>query len=248
MHPTQQQLLELAEQRRLDGLPLLKISALLGSKDNAQTIKHHLSQLAKKNLIRIDKANKVIERVKSGEKGESNLIPIPILGAANCGEALQFAIERPEGHLQVSPTVLGNSLKKAKELFALRAIGPSMNRAQSVKGGTIDDGDYVIVDGTTSLPNNGEYVVFIIDGCANIKRFHKDELNHQILLVSESTENIPPICIHQDDLADYRVNGKVLLVIKMPDDLDGARNVSMQDILEDLGPQSKEDYDYYENV
>ncbi|MDZ4217290.1 MAG: hypothetical protein U1C97_03160, partial [Candidatus Gracilibacteria bacterium] len=53
---------------------------------------------------------------------------------------------------------------------------------------------------------------------------------------------------HQDDFVDYRVNGKVLLVIKMPDDLDVARNASMRDILDDLGPQSKEDYDYYENV
>ncbi|MDP4007740.1 MAG: S24 family peptidase [Candidatus Peregrinibacteria bacterium] len=248
MHSTQQQLLKLADQRKLDGLPLLKISALLGGKDNAQTIKHHLFQLAKKNLIRIDKAKKVIERIKSGEKGKSYLIPIPILGSANCGEALQFALERPEGHLQVSPAVLGNSLKKAKELFALRAIGTSMNRAQKVQGGVIDDGDYVIVDGALFQPQNGEYVVSIIDGCANIKRFHHDERNRQILLVSESSEHIPPICIHQDDLVDYRVNGKVLLVIKVPDDLDVARNASMQDILQDLGPQSKEDYDYYENV
>ena len=37
-----------------------------------------------------------------------------------------------------------------------------------------------------------------------------------VILQSQSTEYIPPIYLHEDDLADYIVGGKVLQVIKAP--------------------------------
>ncbi len=52
----------------------------------------------------------------------------------------------------------------------------------------------------------------IIDGMANIKKFHRDKANKQIALVSDSTQRSPPIYIHEDD--DFMINGKVVQVIK----------------------------------
>jgi len=88
-----------------------------------------------------------------------------------------------------------------------------MNRAE-IDGKKIDDGDYVIIDSQNCEAKDGEVVLSVIDGMANIKKFSVDEENNQIVLVSESTQNFPPIYIHQDD--DYMINGKVIQVIKKP--------------------------------
>ncbi|HZT34945.1 MAG TPA: hypothetical protein VFA15_03425, partial [Nitrososphaera sp.] len=57
-------------------------------------------------------------------------------------------------------------------------------------------------------------VLSVIDKMANIKRYHFDKENNQIVLMSESTQSFPPIHIHPDD--DYSINGKVIKVIKKP--------------------------------
>ena len=90
-----------------------------------------------------------------------------------------------------------------------------MNRA-SVNGKSIDDGDYVIVDGEDKNVKTGDYVLSVISGLANIKRFTEDKVNRQIVLQSESSQFFPPIHIHEDDLDEYLVNGKVVEVIKDP--------------------------------
>lgn len=90
-----------------------------------------------------------------------------------------------------------------------------MNRA-SVNGERIEDGDYVVVDATVKNPNNGDYVVSVIDEVANIKRFYKDPKHEQIMLVAESTTPYAPIYIHQDDMQSYVVAGRVVQVIKKP--------------------------------
>ena len=88
-----------------------------------------------------------------------------------------------------------------------------MNRSM-IDGKRIEDGDYVIVDADARDPQNGDVVLSVIDGLANLKRFHLDKPNRQIALVSESTQAFPPIYIHEDD--DFFVNGKVVQVIKKP--------------------------------
>lgn len=88
-----------------------------------------------------------------------------------------------------------------------------MNRAR-IREKTIQDGDYLIVDGNDRVPKEGEIILSIIDGAANIKRYHSDKRNKQIVLISDSTEDLAPIYIHPDD--DFFVNGKVIDVIKKP--------------------------------
>lgn len=212
MHILQKKLLDLAGRHNLAELKLREIAELLDEPNtHPQQIKHHLLQLQKKGLITLDKKKKLIEKVREAST-TGTFFAVPILGAANCGEAMILADERIEGYLMLSKGML----QKRRGVFALRAIGSSMNKAD-VKGKTINEGDFVIVDGDDRDVNNCDYVVSIINGAANIKKFVRDEKNNQIALVSESTQEFPPIYIHLDDFdSSYAVAGKVLQVIKKP--------------------------------
>jgi len=209
VHETQKKLLRLINEKNIWGLTLREIGSLVGE-PHPQKIKHHLSQLLKKSLLVRDDSEKKIE---SFEKIETSFFSIPILGSANCGEALRLAEVSPEGILKVSKSMV----PKKDGLFALKAVGDSMNKAIIGKNGNnINDGDYVIVDSNQIVPRNNDYVLSIIDGLANIKKFIKDNDNKQIVLVSESSKEYPPIFISENDLSSYSVNGKVVQVIKMP--------------------------------
>lgn len=88
-----------------------------------------------------------------------------------------------------------------------------MNKA-NVNGKTIEDGDYLIIDSDYRSPRNGDVVLSVIDDMANIKKYIWDEDNNQVVLVSQSTKDIPPIFIHEDD--SFMINGRVIQVIKKP--------------------------------
>ncbi|MFA6325456.1 MAG: S24 family peptidase, partial [Candidatus Paceibacterota bacterium] len=107
----------------------------------------------------------------------------------------------------VSPRIAER--KSSDGLIVVRAIGSSLNMA-NIKGKSIEDGDYVIVDCRNRNPEDGDYVLSVIDGVANMKRFYRGE--NEIRLVSESTSEIPPIVIHEDD--NYMINGVILMVVK----------------------------------
>lgn len=212
MHPIQQRILKLAKEMNLGTFTLRQIGGMIGE-TSPQKIKHHLLQLQKRGLVQIDKENSVIKSIESGWVNglltDARLLSIPIVGTANAGPALSFADENIEGYLRVSDTLLGS--RANHRLFAVKIDGPSMNRAE-VDGKTIEDGDYVIVDGDVRTPRDGQIIVSIIDGMANVKRFHLDREYHQIILRSDSTQEFPPICIHTTDR--FSINGIVIQVIK----------------------------------
>ncbi len=210
MHIIQQKLLRLVGRYNLGKMNLRQIARFIGE-NHPQKIKHHLNQLEKVGFIKIDKRKRIIERVRRGIIKKTNFFAIPILGSANCGEATIFADENLEGYLKIS----GRLLKKKEGIFAIKAEGHSMNRA-NINGKTIDDGDYVIIDSKNTIPNNGEYVLSVIDDVVNIKKFIFDKENNQIVLLSESTEKLPPIYIHPKDFSRYIVSGKVIQIIKKP--------------------------------
>src|SRR5258708_5044209 len=147
MHELQQKLLKLADEKNLGQYRLRQIAAMVGE-DSPQKIKHHLNQLEKRGLIRIDKARGVIEKAQqgfvSGFLKTARLLSIPILGSASAGPATFYSESNIEGYLRISSTFVGR--RANRKLFALKVNGPSMNRAQ-VDHKKIDDGDYVIVDG-----------------------------------------------------------------------------------------------------
>ena len=211
MHTIQEKLLEASERHDLSNLSLREIGALIGQ-SSAQKIKHHLLQLEKNGFIQMDRLAKVMVKTRPGVFSSTNhLLAIPIYGTANCGPTTAYANQETEGYLRVS----GKLLSKKKGIFAIKASGYSMNKA-NVNGESIEDGDYVLVDPTANSIRNGDYVLSIIDGMANIKRFFRDNENERVILMSESSASVSPIFIHRDDLDRYLVNGKVIQVIKKP--------------------------------
>lgn len=210
MHPIQEKLLELSSRHDLKQLGLRKIGRMIGE-EHPQKIKYHLSKLGL--LEGKKKPGDRLAPPKGKQLHGVNFYSIPLYGAANCGEATLVADSRIEGHLSVSHKML--SKKPNDNYFAVKAFGASMNKA-SVEGKNIEDGDYVIVDGQDRYPKDGDYVLSITNGMANIKKFVKDEKNNMVVLLSESRQYFPPIYIHEDDLNDYVINGKVVQVIEGP--------------------------------
>ena len=212
MHAIQQAILDLAEKKNLAKMSLRDIGkAATGQEQYPQKIKYHIDRLINAGYLRIDERRELIERVSAGTN-RSGIISLAIVGAANCGPATTFAEERVEGYLQLSKSIVG---KDPSGYFTVRAIGNSMNKAK-IGGLSIEDGDFVIINGNDLTPRNGDYVLSVIDGLANVKRFFKDVKSGQISLLSESSEDTMPIFIHPDDHLPYFIAGKVKYVLKKP--------------------------------
>jgi repressor LexA len=219
MHIIQEKLLQLSKDVNLGQLSLRQMAASIGmSNESPQKIKHHLMQLEKKRFLMINRSKGTMER-GSTQPGwatglldkASHLFSIPIIGTANCGPATIFAEQNFQGFLRVSNKLVGR--KNPTGLFAIKADGSSMNRAQ-ISGKSIEDGDYVIIDSRSIGVKNNDRVLTIIDDKATIKRFIDDKENNQIVLKSDSSYDYEPIYLHQDD--DFTINGKVVAIIKKP--------------------------------
>ncbi|MDD3711437.1 MAG: S24 family peptidase [Patescibacteria group bacterium] len=209
MHEIQSKLMALALKTDLSQLTLRDIGERVDlGREKPQIIKHHLQQLVKRGLLR-NKDGKYFRVIVREENKKSGLISLPIYGLANCGEALSIADDQVQGYLKVSPSIIKNK----KKVFVVKAKGNSMNKA-FIGAENIDDGDYVLIDAESKTPESGDYILSIIDGSANIKRFKEDRSREMVILLSESTSNYDPIYIHQNDLDSYSVAGKVLGVLK----------------------------------
>ena len=207
MHKIQKRILRLAKEVNITDLGYRK----LGDKikvDHPQQVKWHLSKLIADGYIQTTPDGQLVVM-----EDQPKLAKIPILGAANCGEPLIMAEDRVEDYLTLSPGLLAK-LNKAN-LFAVRASGDSMNKAD-IRGQSIDNGDYVIIDSAVQTPSNGDYVLASIEGLATIKRFLKDEQQRIIALVAESTRPRPPIIIGEDESSSFVVHGVVKNVIHTP--------------------------------
>lgn len=212
MNTTQRAIIDLAHTRDISGLSLRQIGNAIGV-DHPQTVKYHLQKLEKSNLLptkrQYNKINKTI-------LGDSDLVMIPIVGSANCGPATMFAEEKVEGHLKVSSKLLRS--RNYKDLFALKAVGTSMNKA-NIGGQEVNDGDFVLVDSSKKAQQSNEYVVVVDNGMANIKKIVFDRENQQIILLSESSYDFAPIYIHSEDMQEGLISGTVIQVIRNPRNL-----------------------------
>lgn len=206
MHSIQEKLLKIIDEKNIGDLTLRQIGELVEEK-LPQKIKHHLSQLERKGFIVIDKKNQKINRISNKVSTGDLFISIPIVGSVNCGPANIYADQNIEGYLKISKRLAPNQ----KSVFALRADGNSLNKA-NIDGKNIESGDFIIVDSANTSPHDGDYIVSIIDGMANIKKYRLDKDHSRIALLSESTQEYSPIFIHEDD--DFKINGKVVDVVK----------------------------------
>ena len=133
---------------------------------------------------------------------------VPILGSANAGPATIFAEGNISGYLRISR----NDLNRKNGVFALRVEGDSMNKAK-INGKNLEEGDFVLIDSEYKNPKNDDYVLSVIDGCANLKKFERDAKTGTIRLLSESKNpKHKPIYVSSED--DFMVNGKIIAVVK----------------------------------
>ena len=133
---------------------------------------------------------------------------VPVLGSANAGPATIFAEENVSGYLKVSRS----DLNKKDNVFALRVEGDSMNKAK-INNKNLEEGDFVLIDSEYKNPKNGDYVLSVIDGCANLKKFERNNKTGEVILISESTNpRHKPIYISSKD--NFMINGKIVSIIK----------------------------------
>lgn len=164
-----------------------EICAATGLKSTA-TVHAHLKTLEEKELIvRGQGVNRSI-RI-SGE----NTAPVPVLGRVTAGMPI-LAVEDIEGYVPVS-----ESVRRGRELFALRVVGESM-----VNAGILDN-DIVVVS-KTSVAENGQIIVAMIEDEATVKRFFKEKGHVRLQPENDSYE---PIIVD-----NCSVLGQVISVIR----------------------------------
>ncbi|EKE12571.1 MAG: LexA repressor [uncultured bacterium] len=165
----------------------------MGVEESLKSFMQVIEALEKKDLIKRDKEKRIYLVENDSYANMRNVISLPLYGLASCGEALVYADGGvADDFLQISKSLFYKS--DPKKLFAVKALGDSMNR------NGINDGDYVVfekVEGTEDF--NGKAVVAVINGMATIKRFKK--LGNGIIgLFPESTNNSHhPIYISETD-------------------------------------------------
>ncbi len=134
-----------------------EICAVTGLKSTS-TVHLHLKTLEEKGLIERDKGLNRSIRLSGSEKSSQ----IPIMGRVTAGMPI-LAVEDIEGYVPVS-----ESVRRGRELFALRVCGESMINAG------ILDGDIAVVH-RTPVAENGDIVVALIEDEATVKRFYKED-------------------------------------------------------------------------
>jgi len=214
VNEVQKKLLDLAETVNLSTHTYYRLAKTLDV-DHPYKVQFAIDQLVKKGKLVKNYKTGTISKPKDN-CAANGMISIPYYGYVNCGEALAFAQDRIEGYLKITPSIV--PISDFHNLFALKASGNSMNDAR-IGGRKVDDGDYIIARKRTNyFPDNGDYVISIIGGAANLKKFRKDTKNRQIVLESESTEDLPPIVISEQDvnnLSAYSIAAKAVAVVKM---------------------------------
>lgn len=208
MHIIQQKILDLAQTKQISSFTLQELADHTGAKYR-QSVKHHLNQLVLKGFLTTDTTGNYHLAKYDNQPSDSLLISIPIYGSANAGPALLLANDTIQGYLQIGKSLVNFK----KSLIAVKVDGLSMDRA-AIKGQSVQPGDYVLVDTDQKTPVDGDYVLSVINGASNIKRFFRDTETNTISLVSESSRSIPPIVVSPDQAEEYFVAGKIIRVIK----------------------------------
>ena len=148
--------------------------------------------LEKKNLITRDDERKIYIVRNEAFSDLNNIFSIPTYGLASCGEALAFADNNVEGYVQVSTSLFRKD--KPAQLFAVKALGDSMDQAQ------IYDNDYVVFakyDNSEGL--EGKIVVAVINGMATIKMYRTLKGNMIGLFPQSHNPKHQPIYLDRSD-------------------------------------------------
>ena len=126
-----------------------------------------------------------------------NFIAIPLLGNANCGEALSFADDYIEDLINISKKHIKEN---QNDYFFVKAVGDSMNKSK------INNGDLVLLKKLQGKPQLGDIVVAVINGLGTIKKFQEID-GVPVLLPNSTNTTYQPIILHPED--QINICGKV---------------------------------------
>lgn len=148
--------------------------------------------LEKKGLLKRDDERKIYIVRNEMFMDLDNIFSIPTYGLASCGEALAFADNNVEGYVQVSKSLFRK--EKPAQLFAVKALGDSMNKAR------INDNDYVVFAKYENGEDlEGKIVVAVINGMATIKTYQKLKGNMIGLFPQTTNKKHQPIYLDRSD-------------------------------------------------
>ncbi len=190
-------ILELAKKENIAELTLQEIATKSGiGTVSKQLIAFHIEKLKKKGYLNAQ-----------GQVMQQNptLVSVPFYGSANAGPSTFLAEDQVQGYLKVSKSLLD---MPTDGIFCIRASGNSMNK-ECVDGKPIKDGDYLIAKKIIK-PEENDVVITLVEGLVNIKIYKKID-NKTVVLISNSTENYPPIYLTPKD--NPHIAGKVVKVL-----------------------------------
>lgn len=164
-----------------------EICAATGLKSTA-TVHAHLKTLEEKGLIKRNQGSN-----RSIRLSNDNTAVVPILGRVTAGMPI-LAVEDIQGYVPVS-----DSIRRGRELFALRVVGESM-----INAGILDN-DIVVVH-KTPVAENGQIVVAMVDEEATVKRFYKEDGHYRL---QPENDEFEPIIVEE-----CSVLGQVISVVR----------------------------------
>ena len=144
--------------------PTLKEIAGAIQVSSLATVHEHLQALQRKNVIKKHEGTvRGIELVDRTFLRVTDSIDLPILGFIAAGSPIEPYTDT-DATFKVSPEMVTGK----KRAYILQVKGQSMIEDH------IDDGDYVVIEETSSV-NNGDIVVALLDnGLATLKRCYKE--------------------------------------------------------------------------
>lgn len=162
------------------------------------TVHKHVTNLEKKGLLKRDyNRSRSIDLVQPKGRMKQALVAadsLPLVGRIAAGSPIE-AISNPE-------TISLADFSRSREVYVLEVRGDSMQDEHIV------DGDYVLVEKTSSA-HNGEIVVALVNGSdATLKRFYKE--GSQVRL-QPANVNMQPIIV---PAARVNIQGRVIGVLR----------------------------------
>ena len=154
---------------------------------STSSVHSHLETLEHNGYIRRDPTKpRAMEILDDGfGLARRELVQVPVVGTVAAGQPI-LAEENIEDYFPVPANILPNS-----QTFMLRVKGDSMVNAG------IFEGDQIIVE-QTSIADNGDIVVALIDDSATVKRFYKEDGYYRLQPENDSME--PIIVSHMEVL------------------------------------------------
>lgn len=148
--------------------------------------------LERKQLLTRDESKRIYVVKNRAFANMDNIFSMPMYGLASCGEALAYADDNVDGFLQVSKSLFRT--ERPAQLFAVRALGDSMNNAG------INDNDYVVFSKYEYQGSLEEkIVVAVINGMATIKIYRRLQDGMIGLFPHSTNDRHQPIYLDESD-------------------------------------------------